>query len=36
MPHAELVVIADAHHAVPLEHPQAFNGTLKRFLDRHG
>ena len=36
MPHAELDVIVDAHHAVPLEHPQEFNTVLKRFLDRHG
>ena len=35
MPHAELEVIGDAHHAVPLEHPQAFNAILKRFLDKH-
>jgi 3-oxoadipate enol-lactonase len=35
MPHAELDVISDAHHAVPLEHPQAFNAILRRFLDAH-
>jgi 3-oxoadipate enol-lactonase len=35
MPDAELVVIADAHHAVPLEQPQAFNAALEKFLAKH-
>ena len=35
MPNAELVVIADAHHAVPLEQPQAFNVELENFLVKH-
>ncbi len=32
LPHAELAVIANAHHAVPLERPQEFNAVLARFL----
>lgn len=35
MPQAELVVIADSRHALPLEHPQAFNETVAAFLSRH-
>ena len=35
MPHAELAVIADAHHMVPVEQPQAFNAVLAEFLARH-
>ncbi len=36
MPKAELVVIPDARHALPLERPEAFNETLAAFLSRHG
>ena len=32
MPHARLVVIPDAHHAVPVEKPEAFNRVLAQFL----
>lgn len=32
MPHAELVVIADAHHAVPVEQPEEFNRAVDEFL----
>jgi 3-oxoadipate enol-lactonase len=32
MPNAELAVIADAHHAVSIERPQAFNAVLAQFL----
>ncbi len=35
MPHAELVVIPDAHHAVPVENPEAFNAVLATFLAQH-
>ncbi|MGA7192423.1 MAG: alpha/beta hydrolase [Anaerolineales bacterium] len=35
MPHAQLVVIPDAHHAVPMEAPEKFNAALKQFLSRH-
>jgi 3-oxoadipate enol-lactonase len=35
MPNAELVVIPEAHHATPIEQPQAFNVALKQFLGRH-
>ncbi len=34
MPKAQLVVIANAHHAVPVERPQEFNAVLARFLAR--
>ena len=34
MPHAQLVVIPDAHHAVPIERPAAFNLVLVSFLER--
>ena len=34
IPGARLQVIADAHHAVPLERPEAFNAALREFLDR--
>jgi pimeloyl-ACP methyl ester carboxylesterase len=30
--HAELVVIEEAHHALPVEKPEAFNQALKAFL----
>jgi 3-oxoadipate enol-lactonase len=36
MPNARLVVIPDAHHAVPIERPEAFNPVLARFLAANG
>lgn len=36
MPHAELVVIDDARHAVPVERPEEFNRVLGAFLSRLG
>jgi pimeloyl-ACP methyl ester carboxylesterase len=36
MPNARLAVIADAHHATPLEKPEAFNAVLSDFLAQHG
>jgi len=35
LPDARLVVIADAHHATPVERPQEFNAALAPFLARH-
>lgn len=35
LPHAELAVIPDAHHAVPVEKPEEFNAVLARFLAAH-
>lgn len=35
LPDAQLVVIADAHHATPVERPQEFNAALAQFLARH-
>ncbi len=35
MPHAELVVIPNAHHAAPIERPEAFNTALGQFLSGH-
>ncbi len=35
LPDAQLAVIADAHHAVPLELPEEFNQVLAQFLARH-
>jgi 3-oxoadipate enol-lactonase len=35
IPNAQLVVIADAHHATPVEQPEQFNAVLKDFLARH-
>lgn len=32
MPNAELAVVPDSHHALPLERPEAFNAVLGRFL----
>jgi 3-oxoadipate enol-lactonase len=32
IPHARLAVIADAHHAVTAERPEAFNAVLSEFL----
>jgi pimeloyl-ACP methyl ester carboxylesterase len=36
MPAARLVVIPNAHHAVPLEQPEQFNAVLAKFLAAHG
>lgn len=36
MPRAELVVLEDARHAVPIEKPDVFNKTLEAFLARRG
>lgn len=33
MPNAELAVVEDAHHALPVEKPDGFNAVLDRFLD---
>jgi len=35
MPHAQLAVIADAHHATPVEKPEEFNAVLAQFLAGH-
>lgn len=35
MPDARLVVIPDAHHATPVEQPEAFNAALTDFLAQH-
>ena len=35
MPHAELVVLPEAHHAVPVEAPAKFNAALEAFLKQH-
>jgi 3-oxoadipate enol-lactonase len=35
MPNAQLVVISDAHHAVPVEQPEEFNSVLAGFLAEH-
>ncbi|MDL1895829.1 alpha/beta fold hydrolase [Anaerolineae bacterium CFX7] len=35
MSDAQLVVIPDAHHALPVEKPRAFNQALQEFLARH-
>ena len=35
LPNAELVVIPDSHHAVPVEKPAAFNAALAAFLAKH-
>ena len=32
IPNAQLVVIPDAHHALPMEQPEQFNNVLGRFL----
>ncbi len=34
IPNAELVVIADARHALPMERPDAFNKAVQAFLSR--
>ena len=34
IPNAELVVIPDAHHAMPLEYPEEFNTALAEFLGK--
>jgi len=36
MPNAKLVVVPDAHHALPMEDPETFNAVLAEFLDVHG
>lgn len=36
IPNAELVVIPGAHHATPIEQPEAFNAALKQFLANVG
>lgn len=36
MPHAEYVEVPGAHHALPMEMPDAFHGLLADFLARHG
>lgn len=35
MPRAELVVIPDSHHALPVERPNEFNDAVLTFLARH-
>jgi 3-oxoadipate enol-lactonase len=35
LPNAELVVIPDSRHALPMERPEAFNRALASFLGRH-
>ena len=35
IPNAQLVVMADAHHTVPMEQPAHFNTVLRRFLADH-
>lgn len=35
MPQAELLVIEDARHALPIERPQQFNAALEAFLQKH-
>ena len=35
MPNAQLVVIPDSRHAMPIEHPQEFNRALQKFLADH-
>ncbi len=35
MPRAELVVIADSHHATPVDQPDQFNQALACFLERN-
>ncbi len=36
MPNAKLVVVPDAHHALPMEDPETFNAVVAEFLDVHG
>lgn len=33
LPTAHLVVVPDSHHALPVEHPEAFNKVLSEFLE---
>jgi pimeloyl-ACP methyl ester carboxylesterase len=35
IPGAELIVIPDSHHAVPVERPEAFNTALLDFLEKY-
>lgn len=34
MPRAELAVVRDARHALPVERPEAFNAVVDGFLNR--
>ena len=34
IPNAEVAIVPDAHHALPLEKPAEFNAVLREFLDR--
>lgn len=36
LPTATLVVVPDSHHALPVEHPEAFNKVLSEFLEHSG
>ena len=36
IPSARLVVIENAHHAVTVERPEAFNAALEEFLSKQG
>ncbi len=36
IPNAQLVVIHDAHHALPVEQPEKFNAVLMNFLVKYG
>jgi pimeloyl-ACP methyl ester carboxylesterase len=35
IPNAELIVVPDSHHMLPVENPPAFNAVLAAFLARH-
>jgi 3-oxoadipate enol-lactonase len=35
LPNAELVVVPDSRHALPMEKPEAFNQALEEFLAKH-
>jgi 3-oxoadipate enol-lactonase len=35
LPNAELVVIPDSRHALPMEKPEAFNRALAEFLAKY-
>jgi pimeloyl-ACP methyl ester carboxylesterase len=35
MKHAQVKVVADAHHALPIESPEKLNPLLLEFLGRH-
>jgi len=34
MPNARVEVVPDAHHALPMEYPEAFNACVDRFLEK--